>query len=147
MVCYISFCKHFFILFEFFFSNFSRSHVLPRTNYLIQGVLEKDVDRLRSIHGLNQLDPPEPISISRLIWNSWNNAANWALGSGLFRHLFLGDFVQAGALFGSLSAVMAFAVIPEIQAHRKLEKLMAVETGQVHVLRDSSEKVVFCLVL
>ena len=107
-----------------------------------KGLSAAEIERRRSIHGLNQLREAPPTSIWRMLWDQFNNFVVWMLVVASLISLILGDIAEATAILLIVTLNAALGLVQERRAEQALAALRKLAAPEADVLRDGHRTVI-----
>jgi len=87
-------------------------------------------------YGRNQLTPAKPVSSVTLLVHQLTSVVVWLLAAATLIALFLGDHIEAAAIFAVLVINTLIGFVTELRARRAMEALLKLEATTATVVRD-----------
>ncbi|MDY4510536.1 HAD-IC family P-type ATPase [Streptococcus hyovaginalis] len=103
------------------------------------GLSTEQVERLRDQYGKNVLEETKGKSALEILFENLNNIIVYLLGFAMILSAFMGEWVEAGAVFLALLISILTGFFVELKAQKSVDALQDMVSTHVTVLRDGGE--------
>lgn len=105
-----------------------------------QGLSTKEVKKRQEEHGPNELEEQETKEWYEILFENLNNIIVYLLGAAAIFSLFLGDYIEAIAIFLAILISVITGFVVEWRAAQSVDALQEMVLTTVDVLRDGEVK-------
>ncbi|MGT2910820.1 cation-translocating P-type ATPase [Streptococcus cameli] len=101
-----------------------------------KGLTKEEVQKRQEKYGFNELEQSESLSPWEILWHNINNIIVYLLGGAVLLSLFMGEWVEAIAVFVALLSAVLTGFLVELKAHSSVESLQKMIFTTTKVIRD-----------
>lgn len=100
------------------------------------GLTREEVEKRQKKYGFNELEQKDSLSALEILWHNINNIIVYLLGTAVIISLFMGEWIEAGAVFVALLIAVLTGFFVELKAQNSVESLQKMIFTTTKVLRD-----------
>lgn len=110
--------------------------VLSQQDTTEKGLSNEVVKERQKKYGLNEIDKTDNLSVLEILWHNVNNIIVYLLGVAVILSLFMGEWIEATAVFIALLIAVLTGFFVELKAQGSVESLQNMIFTTTKVLRD-----------
>ncbi|MDQ0221674.1 cation-translocating P-type ATPase [Streptococcus moroccensis] len=114
----------------------SSKDVLKHYETSEEGLKQEAIADRQKKYGLNELEQSEKRSALEILWHNINNIIVYLLGAAVILSLFMGEWVEAAAVFAALLIAVLTGFFVELKAQGSVESLQKMIFTTTKVIRD-----------
>jgi len=116
--------------------------VLTRLESTAGGLASPEAERRLTRYGPNRLEPPEPVSVARVLADQFRSVVVLLLVGAAGAAFLLGDRLEAAAVVAVLAINTGIGFVVELRARRAMEALLHYGVPSARVVRGGESRVV-----